>query len=254
MRSADNAAYRRIAEAAARRYAPAGRVATHFALGKLSHDPVFAEILSQGLIPSGARLIDLGCGQGLLFAMLMAAADAYEKSAWPEGWPAPPRPESMLGVDAEPRATALARRALGAHARVVDADLRAIELPACDAIAIIDVLHYVDAAAQETALTRCAAALAAGGVLLLRINDAGAGWRSRLTRISDQLGSLARGRSWPILYCRPLADWITLLERTGFAVRSQPASAGTPFSNALLVATRHVDSPGAPLDPTGRRP
>jgi len=237
MRDSNNVLYRRIAEAAARRYLPAGRFAARYALGKLRHDPVFAAILAQGLIPASARLVDLGCGQGLLFALLLAAADAYDTGAWPEGWPEPPRAETMLGFDVERRAIALARRALGTRAHVAQADLRALELPVCDAIAIIDVLHYVDAAAQERALARCAAALAPGGVLLLRMNDAGAGWRFGVSRIADQLATLARNRSWPALHCRTLADWTTLLERVGFAVQSQPASAGTPFSNVLLVAT-----------------
>jgi SAM-dependent methyltransferase len=231
-------AYRAMAEAAARRYAPAGRFAMRYALGKLCHDPVFEAILAQGLIPHRARLVDLGCGQGLLLALLVAAIDAFDRGAWPAGWPPPPRPESMTGFDVSRRALALARMAAGAHASIQHADLRAVELPRCDAIAILDVLHYVDAAAQDAVLPRCAKALAGGGVLLLRVNDAGAGWRYTVTRSADQLATLARERSWPRLHCRPLADWIAALERVGFEVRSQPASAGTPFSNSLLVARR----------------
>jgi len=254
MRNADNAVFRRIAEAAARRYAPAGRFATRYAFGKLRRDPVFAAILAQGLIPDRARLVDLGCGQGLLFAMLTAAADAYEAGSWPAGWPVPPRPESMLGFDILPRAADLARRTLGSRAHVVHADLRSIELPVCDAIAIIDVLHYVDAAAQEIALAKCAAALRADGVLLLRVADAGAGWRFAATRIADQMATLARHRSWPSLQCRRLADWIALLERKGFAVQSMPASVGTPFSNALLAARPRASSAGAAISSAVRRP
>lgn len=227
-----------VVEAAARRYAPAGRFATRFAQGKLSHDPVFAAILAQGLIPDRARLVDLGCGQGLLFALLAAAIDAPGRAAWPAGWPSPPRPASMVGFDVAQRAIALARVALGGQARLAQADLRSVDLPACDAIAIIDVLHYVDAAAQEVALAKCATALTPGGVLLLRVNDAGAGWRSVLTQLADQLATLARARSWPRLHSRPLAEWIGLLERLGFEVAAQPASAGTPFANSLLVARR----------------
>ena len=231
-------AYRAVAEAAARRYTPAGRFATRYALGKLRHDPVFAAILAQGLIPDRARLVDLGCGQGLLLALLVAAIGAFGRAEWPAGWPPPPRPVSMVGFDVGQRAIALARMALASHARIGRADLRTVELPACDAIAIIDVLHYVDAAAQEAALAKCAAALDVGGVLLLRVGDAGAGWRFALTRIADQLATLARDRTWPRLHSRRLADWIALIERLGFEVQSQPARAGTPFANFLLIARR----------------
>jgi len=237
MRKAGSA-FRNVAAAAARRYVPAGRFATRYALGKLCHDPVFAAVLAQGLIPDRARLVDLGCGQGLLFAILVAARDAFERGAWPEGWPPPPRPKEMVGFDVNPRSVALARTALAAHAHIEQADLRGVALPACDAIAIIDVLHYVDSAPQEAALAKCAAALGTGGVLLMRINDAGAGWRFALTQIADQLATLARDRAWPRLQCRRLTDWTALLERLGFEVRSQPASAGTPFANSLIVARR----------------
>lgn len=237
MRKAGNA-YRELAEAAAQRYAPAGRFPTRFALGKLRHDPVYAAILAQGLIPDRARLVDLGCGQGLLLALLVAATDAFGQAAWPAGWPPPPRPESMTGIDFRRREITLARAALGGRVRLERSDLRKIALPACDAIVIIDVLHYIDAAAQEAVLAECARALSAGGVLVLRVADARAGRRFALTRIVDQFVALARDRVWPRLYFRSLPEWIDLLERSGFEVRSQPASAGTPFANAMVIARR----------------
>jgi hypothetical protein len=85
-------------------------------------------------------------------------------------------------------------------------------------------------------LARCAAALRPGGTLLLRIGDAAAPafW---ITRAADQLVTLARG-SAPRLWCRPAADWIALVRAAGFAVDPLPMSAGTPFSNVLLVARR----------------
>jgi SAM-dependent methyltransferase len=227
-----------VADAAARRYDAAGRFAEGYARGKLRHDPVFGDILARGLIPDRARLVDLGCGQGLLFAMLVAARGVAARGGWPAGWPAAPQPLSMLGFDVATRPIAWARAALGAHAHLERADLRAVTLPRCDVIAIIDVLHYLDPAAQEAALARCADALVAGGVLLLRVNDAGAGWRHVLTRIADQLATLLRDRSWSRLHCRRLGEWITSLEHAGFDVTSLPASAGTPFTNVLLVARR----------------
>lgn len=209
-----------------------------YALGKLRHDPVYAAIIARGLIPDRARLVDLGCGQGLLLALLVAANESIAHAEWPADWPAPPRPRSMVGFDAGQRAIALARVALGGQARVAQADLRTAELPACDAIALIDVLHYVDAAAQVAVVAKCARALTAGGVLLLRVNDAGAGWSAALTRLSDQLATVARDRKWPRLHDRSLSDWIALLDRAGFDVRTLPASAGTPFANSLLVGQR----------------
>ena len=45
-----------------------------------------------------------------------------------------------------------------------------------------------------------------------------------------------RGHKVSPTWGRPLAEWMALLERLGFGVRSIPMSEGTPFANVLLVA------------------
>src|SRR3984893_5759337 len=81
-------------------YRPAGRFAYHFARGKLRGDPVFRAILELGLLRGYRRILDLGCGQGLLAAWLRAAAYCcYERGIWPRTWPPAPRPESMRGIE-----------------------------------------------------------------------------------------------------------------------------------------------------------
>jgi SAM-dependent methyltransferase len=224
-----------IVGAAARAYAPAGRIATHFARGKLRHDPVFRAILARGLVPDGARLVDLGCGQGVLIALLLAARARFGAGSWPPGWPAPPRLASALGVDLRRRAIAAARRALGDRAAFEAGDVRSAAIPACDVIAILDVLHYLPPDDQMGVLSRCAQALPPGGLLLLRIGDADAGLRAAVTRLSDQAITLARGGS-PRLYTRGLASWLVALGQAGFRTEAAPMSAGTPFANVLLVA------------------
>src|SRR5580698_9496745 len=54
-------------------YRNAGRFAYYFARGKLRADPVYRSILELGLLLGRARVLDLGCGQGLLAAWLQAA-------------------------------------------------------------------------------------------------------------------------------------------------------------------------------------
>lgn len=220
---------------AAAAFRPAGRHAYHFARGKLRHDPVFRTVLARGLVPDGAHLVDLGCGQGVLAAFL-AAAEAEHAHGWVDGWAPPARLRRVLGVDLRGGAIAAARIAVPPPAEFVVADVRAVALPACDAVAIFDVLHYLPFADQQAMLARCAAALRPGGVLLLRIGDAAAP-RFWITRLADQLVTAARG-SVPRLWCRPAAEWIALARAAGFAVEPLPASAGTPFSNVLLVARR----------------
>jgi SAM-dependent methyltransferase len=231
------AALEAIVAAAARAYAPAGRTPMRFARGKLRHDPVFRAILARGLIRDGARLVDLGCGQGVLPAFLVAARSRYERDEWPADWPPPPRLASALGVDLRGRALTAARVAIGDRAQFVCGDVRDAALPACDAITILDVLHYLPVPDQDGVLERCAAALAPGGVLLARVGDADAGLRALVTRVADQAITLVRG-GFPRFHTRGLAAWIAAVERAGFAVEAVPMSAGTPFANVLLVARR----------------
>jgi len=233
---AERAAWQAIVAAAARAYRPAGRFAEGFARGKLTHDPVFASIVVQGLIQGRARLVDIGCGQGLLAALLLAARDLHEQDGWPASWPAPPRLASIWGIDLRPRAVRTAQAALGTRARVIAGDLRTARIPPGDAIMLLDVLHYVDPDAQAAVLARCRDALDRGGTLIARVADARAGPRFWITAVTDRIANLARGSS-PRLYVRPLPAWLELLGRIGFGdVRLAPMSAGTPFANVLITA------------------
>jgi SAM-dependent methyltransferase len=238
-------AFDSIVAAAARFYAPAGRGARHFAHGKLRHDPAFAAILERGLVPDGARLVDLGCGQGVLAALLLAARAAFEQGRWPAQWPAPPRLAAALGVDLRGRAIRAARIALGDRARFEVGDARRVALPVCDAIVLLDVLHYLPAADQERLLAGCARALDPRGVLIARVADAGAGLRFAVTLAGDALVTMARGTWWPRFHCRRLGEWVGAFEHAGFRVETAPMSAGTPFANVLLVARPAAGVAGA---------
>jgi SAM-dependent methyltransferase len=221
---------------AARPYRHAGHFAYRFARGKLRHDPIFRAILEQGLLRGQPRILDLGCGQGLLAAWLHAAAQCYQRGAWPRRWPPPPVPRSMRGIELKQRDVVRARRGLGTACEVTQGDIRDAPLGGADAVILLDVLHYIPEAAQRDVLQRVRAALPAGGLLLLRVSDADAGLRFHLTRWSDRVILLFRGHGLPRLHCRGLVRWRSLLRECGFESRPEPMSAGTPFANVLLIA------------------
>ncbi|MCW5626295.1 MAG: methyltransferase type 11, partial [Burkholderiales bacterium] len=77
------AAQRALIAATALSYRNAGRFAWHFARGKLAADPVFGAVFARDLIPSDVRLLDLGCGQGLLMAWLLTAQALHRHGEWP---------------------------------------------------------------------------------------------------------------------------------------------------------------------------
>jgi SAM-dependent methyltransferase len=217
-------------------YRPAGRFAYHFARGKLRGDPVFRAILELGLLRGYPRILDLGCGQGLLAAWLRAAAHCYERGTWPRAWPPAPRPESMRGIELRAREVDRARRALGPGYEVVQADIRSAVFGSADAVVILDVLHYLPAPSQREVLQRVRAALPRGGLLLLRVGDADAGLRFHFAQWVDKAVMLAHGHGRVDLHCRSIAQWRALLSECGFDTRAEPMSHGTPFANVLLIA------------------
>ena len=210
-------------------YRAAGRFAYHFARGKLATDPVFEAIRAHGLLDRSTRILDLGCGQGLLAAWLMAANVAASR---PQPW------TSFRGIDSVGRYVERARRALGDAAEFVVADVRAADFGSADGIVILDVLHYIEYSDQRRLLEKAHRALPTDGVLLLRVANAGGGFGFRLGKWVDRMILLASGRGLQQLHCRSTAQWRELLCSLGFDSDTIPMSAGTPFANVLIVARR----------------
>lgn len=227
--------FARLVRRASDRYVGTSITAWEFARGKLRNDPLYRTALFSGVLPSGGVLIDVGCGQGLMLALLAevrrdAAAGAAAGDA--------PVFDVLIGVEMRPRVASLARRALGADARIAVADARCLQPEDCRAVLFFDVLHMLPAADQETLVAAMAARLSADGVMLVRETDAAAGWRFRTVRAGNRLKALAAGRWRQTFHFRTAAGWTALFERAGFDVRTLDTGAGTPFGNVLFVLTR----------------
>lgn len=211
--------YAALLERAALAYRPSGRYAYHFARGKLRHDPLFRYLASALAAPAGDRILDLGCGQGLLFALLVAARGGGAE---------------LIGIDLDASRIDVARRALGMHASFVCADVREAPLPRASTMVIADVLLYLSEAQQTRLLEACASALAPGGTLLLREADASAGVRFAVTRWSERFACALRGSPRQQLHYRRADEWRLALETLGLTVTARPMSEGVPFANVLF--------------------
>ena len=227
-----------LLDAATAPYRKGGLFAYHFARGKLSRDPVFAFFLRQGLIGENAEVVDIGCGQGLLASLLMAAENSTH---WPQGWPVVRPLKSYLGVDlmqADITRAAAALGRLSPRVRFAQGDMCECAVPACDVVVILDVLHYVPIAAQNAVIDRVIAALRADGRLLLRIGDERGGLPFLVSQWVDRVVTRIRGHRVTPTFCRPLADWVLLLQGKGLKVQAIPMHQGTPFANILLRADK----------------
>ncbi|MEZ5330626.1 MAG: DUF2062 domain-containing protein [Thermoanaerobaculia bacterium] len=222
-RRGDGDPFDRLAESVAARYAATGIGHWELARGKLRGDPLYREIVrrleAEG---GGGRLVDLGCGRGLVLALLAGRHRG-----------------PLHGVERSARIARVARRALGEQATIETADL-ATWTPTEPArvVLLLDVLHYLDRDAQEALLTRAAAMLEPGGLLLVREADRAGGLAFTLTRAAERAMALLRGHWRQRFTYRSADEWADLLADRGLATEVADLSRGTPFANRLVAGRR----------------
>lgn len=232
-RGARDPFFDRLARAAADRYITTSITAWEFARGKLRGDPVYRDVLLGGWLPSGGRLLDIGCGQGLMLALL-AETELFERAGTEPTGPRLPRFDRMVGVELRPHRARLARAALGADAEILESDARTVSTGACRVVLLFDVLHMMPPHDQDALLATAVRALEPGGVILVREADASAGWRFQAVRIGNRLTALTSGAWRQTLAFRTVGEWRECFSRHGLEVEGAPASAGTPFANHLF--------------------
>lgn len=230
---------------AADRYATTSITAWEFARGKLKGDPLYRAVLLSTDLPSGGTLVDVGCGQGLMLALLAEAARSRSSGTWPASWPEPPRFDRLVGIETRPRIARLAGRALHPDAVIIAGDAREHMPQGCRAVLFFDVLHMLPASDQERLLAKTAAALDPGGMILVREVDAAAGWRFTAVRVGNTLKAAITGNWRQRFRFRTMAEWTACFQTLGLEVRTRTAGEGTPFGNVLFVLTVRAPAPGA---------
>ncbi len=148
----------------------------------------FPRIVAQ--LPTTGRVLEIGCGHGLF--------STYAALSGPG--------RSVVGVDIDADKIALARR-VAAALPGVDLSFRTAPSGAVpggpwDAVAIVDVLYLLPAAAQRRLLADAAAQLAPGGSLLVKEMSPTPGWKAAWNRWQETLsvsvlGITERDRSGP---------------------------------------------------------
>ncbi len=197
----------------------------HYIRSKLSTDPLYPGVL-QALRGSSAPLLDLGCGLGLLAHALRHDGQSM----------------SYHGVDNDAdkiaRATAAADRTGLPATRFAFVDL-AHHLPDhAGSVAILDVLQYLPAPAQQQLLENVIAMLSPGARLVIRTGLVDGSRRGLVSRIGDRAANLI-GWMQSTPRCYPSADGLrAILEGAGLKMAIEPLWGRTPFNNWLVVAQR----------------
>ena len=178
---------------------------------KVASDPVYAAVLERARGP----IVDVGCGAGVLAAYLRA-----------RGCNVPVR-----GIDHDPRKIAVAQSLGLPNATFTAGD--AMEADLRDTVVLLDLLHYLDDAAQASLLRRAAASADA---VIIREAVRDGSWRYRLTYLQE---AFARATRWL------RAERLNFPAREaiagpfgGFDAEVTPLWGRTPFNNYLFVFRR----------------
>jgi SAM-dependent methyltransferase len=219
------------------RYVGTSITAWEFARGKLRGDPVYRQTLCSGVLPSGGMLVDIGCGQGLMLALLAEVRRTVAAGAWPNDLHAPPRFTRMVGIEHRRRIAQLASHALAGEAEIVAADARTFFSEPCSAVLLFDVLQMMPAADQEQLIAAMGAALEPGGVMLVREADASGGWRFTLVRVGNRLKALVCGSWRQPFHFRTRTEWVGCFAGLGLDAQVCADGESTPFANVLFRVT-----------------
>ena len=226
-----------LVRAASDRYLTVSITAWEFARGKLRGDPLYQAVVCGRLLPGGDTLLDVGCGSGLMLALLAEARARVRSATWVSSLPAPPLFRHMIGLDIRPRVVQVARAALKSDAEILEANALDLTPSTYDAVLICDMLHMITFDQQERVVAAARQSLKEGGVLLVREADAAAGWRFRVVLVGNRLKALALRRWRQRFYFRTLTEWRAFFSRHGLEVTSVPNGDGTPFASVLFRLT-----------------
>jgi len=195
-------------------------------------------------LPRHGLVVDLGAGEGLLAHVLVRSSPDLR----------------VLAVDHDAaRVERLQASARGLPIEAVAADFTTFPIPACDAVVLLDVLHYLPSDAQEAVLRRAASALRPGGTLLLRDPDAGAGARFAWNAFHESLATRLDATQARVSTYRTGRSWAVVAKVAGLAnPRMERLASSSPYADRVVAAAApppgaRYESPEAPAPASGSR-
>ena len=197
-----------------------------FVRGRLATAPL--EVLAARA--EGTRLLDVGCGHGVLVALLAVGSPGRQ----------------VVGIDPDERKIDWARASVG---RLPNVELRACTIEtlaaerpsAFDTVIVVDVLYLLAAAAWRPFLAAAHELLRPGGVLVLKEAEDDGSWRVKKALFQEQLmvRMLRRTHSSGAVGFAPRATLEAAVRSAGFTIEDVvPLARGYSTPHLLIVARR----------------
>jgi 2-polyprenyl-3-methyl-5-hydroxy-6-metoxy-1,4-benzoquinol methylase len=182
-----------------------------------------------GFVPASGRILDMGCGHGLL-SLYLAMGSPY-------------RGVTGLDIDAGKIAVAkaAARRSGATNVGFVAIEPGARPTGQWDAITIVDILYLLGHDTALAMVRAAAAALAPGGVLLVKEMDDAPRWKRRVTRAQELVATrVVRITEGDEVDLVPPAAIAGAMEQAGLAVACHPLHRGKLHPHHLVLGRRHT--------------
>ena len=182
----------------------------------------------EAAVPRSGRILEVGCGHGLISAYLAAASPS----------------RSVLGTDIDARKIAIAAHAsshVPPETRLEFVQRPAGDLPdgEWDAIVIVDVLYLLDREAERALLDQCLKALAPGGRLVLKETDVLPRWKHRVAKLQELVATrVLRITEGASLSFTPISELEAMLREWGLDVRTTAVHKGYLHPHTLIAAER----------------
>jgi 2-polyprenyl-3-methyl-5-hydroxy-6-metoxy-1,4-benzoquinol methylase len=146
----------------------------------------------------------------------------------------------VLGVDIDARKIALAQQAAVAFGDDTRLSFAVTDgsLPAgpWNAIVIVDVLYLLDREAETALLTECAAALAPGGVLVVKETDVAPRWKHRIAMFQELVATkVVRITKGDSLSFTPIDELAADMRAAGLTVRTERVDKGYLHPHAMVI-------------------
>jgi uncharacterized protein len=177
-------------------------------------------------IPLAAKVIDVGCGYGIL-SNYLALSDLESH---------------VKGIDIDADRISKANQTTGTRKNIVFevGDFMRSDLTQFNTVVAIDLMHYFDFDEQHRIINKVGTALTSGGIFILRQPDTAPKWRYCWTYMHEfiMVKSTITKTNNRKIYFSSSKSIISVLEENGFEVTIYPNKAMFPYSDTIFVCRK----------------